>query len=380
MISIKSLRKGAGTAAPQAAAPAGLFVPDEPARADDLSDVTDVLEAGAQPASQPSAATSFNPGLTKRNLGHLFSRKKPSGASGSDETATVEDAVEVLVQPGQADALDPTEGAKPQAEKKLSWKERRALKANTVSTGAVSLPIQIIMGYLPEVSNKDAVDYAMGMCEKYVTQQGLAYFYVTKYDRGFIYEVHEGGDGRAYGPEIAAFFSGKPLSRDEAPLTVVLNTATRKVEVQQQREGVSVVLLPESSEQRPTEGLLPRASMKPAVSRRQGLLVAGAVVLVSGVLMATLTGYFFRLQGYQAPPAPVIDHITSRNLPHVQWELASKRLPPKENVRAFRFENGAWQAPELFSSPPRPPATTAATPVPEARTTPAAPTTPAATN
>jgi hypothetical protein len=233
-------------------------------------------------------------------------------------------------------------------------KRKRFFGKKTAAPGAalaepLNVPIQIIMGFLPEVTSRDAIEYAIGMSEKYVVQQSLAYFHATKYENGYLYEVHEGGPGKAFGPEIAKLFASKGAYRGDEVTRVTLATSARMVEITRLRLGLSAVLLPESSVQAATEGLVPRVMMTSAIPRRTAILYAGVGLLVSGVLMATLSGVFFRLKGYSAPPAQANDVISVRNLPHIQWERLSAQLQPGDRVKALKYENNNWRT-ELFPS------------------------------
>lgn len=210
----------------------------------------------------------------------------------------------------------------------------------------VVAPIQVFMGYLPEVSERDALEYAMGMADKYVTQDGLTFYAATKLGTGYLYELHEGGAGKSFGPEIVRWISEAGPFNPENPGVLHVRTATRTLEVTREREGVAVVLLPDEAElgESPV-WVTPRKSMRPGVPRRIGMLYAGIGLLVSGTIAAVLTGYFFRLQGYAAPPAQPVVTISAEVLPMSQWT----KVENLEHVKALRYKDGAWQAPEIYT-------------------------------
>lgn len=311
----------------------GLFVSSDSAQEATATHVEEVLVVDA---AEVSSSGSRQPPVKS-----LFSGKKTTSSAGA-----VEDAAEVIpVASEGADAVN-VDTAQASGVRRFGFGKRTAMK----SDGPVfeELPIQVIMGYLPEVSARDAMDFATGMSEKYVVQQGLAYFHVTKFERGFIYEVHEGGPGKAYAPEIAKYFASRGAYRADEPLSVVIRTAGRMVEVTRQREGLAVVLLPESSTVAPTDWLVPKARMTVAVPRRKGMLYFGLALMASGVVLAGLNGVFFRLQGYsEAPPQP-IDIVTPRFLPHLQAPVLEKAFNDGARVKALRFRDGAWQPLELY--------------------------------
>lgn len=226
-------------------------------------------------------------------------------------------------------------------------KPGKPVKRDKAAKGPVFdvLPVQVLMGYLPEVSERDALEYAMGLSDKYLVQEGISYFAATKYGPGYIYEVHEGGSGKAFGPEIARYFQSVGPFNPQAPEVVYIGTAQRIVEVTRERVGLSAILLPESTEAVPSEWLRPKKAMRPGVPRRKGMLVAGILLLVTGTLAAATTGVYFRLQGYAPAPAQPIERIQVGNLPSQQWDV----LMRTQHVKALRYADGAWQAPEVYT-------------------------------
>ena len=210
----------------------------------------------------------------------------------------------------------------------------------------LSAPIQVFMGYLPEVSARDALEYAMGMADKYVTQEGLTFYMATPFGNGHIYELHEGGSGKAFGPEIVKTFQEAGPFSVETPQVLHIRTALKTLEVTREREGLSVVLLPDETELGgDARWVTPRKAMRPGIPRRTGMLYAGIGMLVSGTLAAVLTGAYFRLQGYAEPPAQPVVNISSDVLPVKQWN----RVMGLENIKALKYSDGKWQPPEIYT-------------------------------
>lgn len=317
------------------------------------SDTGHPASASIEPTTEEPTMAGFpaeEKAKPKKGLKNLFSRKKAE----QPEDASV--VVSQAEQSGQSEpSVESYEVSQPEEASAMPKRRFGARKPKVgpavaaFSERPVELPVMVLMGYLPEVTSKDAMDYALGMAEKYLTQVGMAFFYVTKHDRGFIWEVHEGGPGKAYGPEISAKFGGNRLAgANGVPLKVVLDTATRKVEVSQGVEGLTAVLLPQGSTELADTSLIPRQNMTPAIPRRKGLLIMGALVLASGVLVSTLAGYFFRVQEFAAAPTRPIATVDAKLLPHLYWKNASLGLRPEDRVRAMRFEKGAWQPMDLY--------------------------------
>lgn len=285
------------------------------------------------------------------------SRQEPTFDAHAIEDAEVKQATALFLPDGQVGAAtEPTKkkglfgrlfGKRaPKTEPSKAPRSARARKPEAPH----AVPIQILMGYLPEVSERDALEYAMGVADKYVTQVGLAFYAATKFGGGYIYEVHEGGSGKAYGPELVRHFAEAGPFQADSPQVVHIKTAQRMVEVTRERESIGVVLLPDDTSVQVPEWLRPKKAMTPGIPRRKGMLYAGIGLAVSGTLAAGLTGAYFRLQGYAPAPAQPVVAVSSDVLPSQQWaHVRAVPLAGGEYIKALRFKNGAWQAPEVSS-------------------------------
>lgn len=270
-------------------------------------------------------------------------------SAAENETATPEEAVEALPAPPvgkRAQAL--------QAVRSAFGKMKRSSSAATHKT--TSLPLRIIIGYLPEVSERDAREYAQGMAEKHFEQMGISFFQAFKHASGFAFEAHEGGPGKAYLPAIMEYFDAQGPYRLGENHSVTLRTSTRMVEVQRLRDGLAAIVLPEASEAVATEWLQPSKAMVPGLNRRTLFLYAGMGVFATGLLAMLLSATVFRLQTYQESPPLKVESINANNLPRSQWSRI-EAVPPNSYVRAIRFRNEKWEAPDIVTETPAAPAT-----------------------
>ncbi len=277
-----------------------------------------------------------------------------------------EGAVTTELEPERASALSRARQAVATrvsaAREKLSHGRFSSRKASRPKYSAI--PIRVIMGYLPEVSERDAREYALGMAEKHFEQIGMAYFAVFEHERGFVYEIHEGGDGLAYAPEILKYFESQGPYRIGEHVSVHLRTATRMVEIERLREGLGALVLPESSDAQQTEWLVGTDKMEQALNRRTGLLLAGAGLFVTGFAAMLVAAFLARYQPYEEPAPVQTEYINAQDLPLSQWSrLESVQAP--NYVRALRYRAGKWEAPEVATD------AAAATPAPVTPTTPA---------
>lgn len=210
------------------------------------------------------------------------------------------------------------------------------------------LPIRVIIGFLPEVTSRDAREYAMGIAEKHFQQVGLVYFDTFEYENGYAFEVHEGGEGKAYLPSILAHFRNSGPYHEDADIHAVLESATRKIQVLRLREGLSCLVLPENSETPVSDWLHPSKPLTPALHRQKGLFLAGVIVFASGLLAMTATAVFFRLQGYLPAEPQLIETISTVNLPRSQWPQLEAALSRGERVKAIRYKGEKWDKLELW--------------------------------
>lgn len=226
-----------------------------------------------------------------------------------------------------------------------SVKKQKRLKGRGGEAIAVR-PIKALMGFLPEVSYKDAKEYAQGIAEKHFEQIGLAYFEAFKYKSGYVYEAHEGGGGKAFAPAIIKYFDTLGEYKAGERHSVVLPTSTRMLEVERTREGLVAIMLPESSDVSPTEWLHPEKSMTPGLHLRTSFLLAAGVVFITGVIAMLSSGVLFRIQPYDVPLAPPEDRVSVASLPLSQWARI-ERVTGNFYVTAIKFENNKWLEPIL---------------------------------
>lgn len=227
-------------------------------------------------------------------------------------------------------------------------------RKRAIKTEFRKLPVRVIIGYLPEVSERDALEYAIGLAEKHFDQLGLAFFDAFKFDNGFVFEIHEGGSGRAYVPKIIEYFEATGPYDAENPVSVVLKTGTRRVEVQKARSGLVSVLLPESSTAEPSAQIEATSAMQPALNKRTGFLVVSAALFVTGFAAVMTAAFIARFQPYEAPPERPVEQISAASLPLNQW-FRVEAVPPGSYVKALRFRNQRWEAPELGAEVPEAP-------------------------
>jgi len=306
-----------------------------------------------------------------KNVGHPDAAIEPSVEEGapvmplSEEAAAVAHSVPLDASPGAGMTKLPDTADKssreapavqavdsPVAEPASTGKGKRrgfsfGRSARETEKRKVSaVPIRILMGYLPEITERDARDYALGVAEKHFEQPAIAHFDAFKYENGYAYEVHEGGEGFAYLPEIIRYFQEQGPYRERETAAVVLRTGTRMVKVIRQRVGLQAVLLPESTPLETDDWPPSGEKLQSALNQRTGFLVAGAGFFVAGFFALIVGSMMTRYQPYDSPAPPAVTTVDYEQLPIAQWSKV-QGLPPNEFVSKLAYDHKHWLQPVI---------------------------------
>lgn len=217
-------------------------------------------------------------------------------------------------------------------------------KANEKKRKFQELPIRVFLGYLPEVTERDAREYALGIAERNCEQISLVYYDAYKMADGFAYEVHEGGNGRAYLPEIIEYFASKGrFEKGGEADSVYIRTATRMVQVERTLGGIQAFQLPESASETASDWLEGTSKMTAAIQTLKGFLVVGAALFTTGFLAMTMS-LVSRIQPYDSAPEPVVERATDGfNLSPLSRWTTLQSVGAGEYVKALRFTKGKWE-------------------------------------
>lgn len=219
-------------------------------------------------------------------------------------------------------------------------------------------PIRVIVGYLPGVGERDALEFSLGVASKHFDQESITYYEVFPYETGFVYELHEGGSGKAFMPEIirrlhegemafreaklvALKTGGTPPDESTLQRSFVIPCATRLVQVSKTHEGLTCILLPESTKLLPDYTLLSKESMRPALDKKVGFLMFGAGVFITGFLAMVLAGTFFRAQPFTPVQHEDLPRSFQKTVYGKYLELRD-RVGQDQVLKQAVFKNGAW--------------------------------------
>lgn len=205
------------------------------------------------------------------------------------------------------------------------------------------VPLQLLIGWLPKVAVKDARIYVTGLAEKHCNSIRDSGFLLVPFDNGWAYEIHEAGQGRAYLPTILKAFA--EARKAETPLEdverYVLETSTRRVQIELQPEGFTAVHLPESALTVPSSGVESDTRLNTLMPERRVVLFIGGAILAAGVL-SFAASLIWKYQPQLSPSAPVVSYGKG-SLAYDQWNtLISTPTPPGTRVVKLEYSKGKW--------------------------------------
>lgn len=230
-------------------------------------------------------------------------------------------------------------------EKKPRWKKKskvdKPAKGKAHGHHAVDgpRPIKVLVGFLPDSSEKDTYFYMLGLAQKNLDSENIGWAGMSRFENGYAYEIHEGGAGRGYLESILSHFRSLPPFSAEETHRAYIRTATRTVRVERTPSGLYSVMLPESDATPQSTWLITGKKLAPLVEKRTGLLLGGLVIFLSS-LMALMGGYATRYQPYTATFVN-IERVPVKKLPHSQWSRLTS-LPAGDYVMALKFEKNEW--------------------------------------
>lgn len=239
-------------------------------------------------------------------------------------------------------------------------KHKLKLKVPKRAPVIVEPPLRVLVGFIPETSERDAVEFALGVAGRHCTAIDNSMYQVFKWQGGYAYEVHEGGSGNSLLPAVLAEFDRKvspsELEAGAAPPAVVafLAAGLRGLKVSRTPTGFAAVALPEDQEVVQSEFVQPGKSLRAVTPRRYGMLISGAIVMGLGAL-AFISANLGRIQPYEAPPAKVVVTPNIDNLPLGQLPDMLSKMEQGATVTGLEYKAGKWTI-----------ASTAATPAPVA--------------
>jgi len=195
-----------------------------------------------------------------------------------------------------------------------------------------SIPIRVVIGFLEDVQARDAEAYATGFIARHFEAHDRCYWVTKKLGNGYLYEIHEGGDGYAFLPDI--------IKALETTNSVYIPTSSRYVKIERRDGKIVSLLMPEGHDAEITAGIKCTEKMTPYVGYAKHWLFIGLAIFVLGVATAGVGGFVNNMTLItQVNPANQ-KQVTLKELPTEQWK--SLHVPQGKYMAALRFENGRW--------------------------------------
>lgn len=226
-------------------------------------------------------------------------------------------------------------------------------------------PNTVLFGYLEGVERKDAEAYARGFARRTLATAERVWYHTESIYTGFLYEVHEGGAGRSFLPELITALEAEPAGTVLVPsgrrvfeLTVrngrptgALLSEERSSKVQRQ---IALVLPAEKTGGNPYGLMMPATAplghvrfravrpttrMKRLASETSQAALVGIGVLLSGLsLLAMGAGsYLWSLRQAGGPRG-----VEFEQLPHRQWPAVVSAAAGAAYVTKLEFKDGKW--------------------------------------
>lgn len=287
----------------------------------------DMMEDVAEPAQASGRRSEPH---DRRHRLFSFRRKRPrsAGVIGPDKTASspLESAIAV---PSEAGETVPPTRARPTGMSRRS--SRRGFP-----------PIQVLIGWIGESAQRDVFEHARGFAQDHMESLETAWIAMAEFRGGTLFEVHEGGNGQAYLPDLI-----EELSRDpEQVLWVPSGTKLNRVVTLSLVEGrpFSMMLNEADSARVRASGQAPIER----TGRMRRMAPRGTVVLVVGASLFTIALGSLGASAYLSAaidqqPLPALSY-NAETLPHGQIVTLSTALREDRWVSRIVFENGAWRA------------------------------------
>lgn len=266
---------------------------------------------------------------------------------------TAKSVIDTVAEPVAEPLGQENAGRSPKHQVKASWfsrsgkggdrgKSDRKKVRRTPSSGRGNPPIQVIIGWIAESNRKDVIEHARGFAADHIETLASAWISVSPFRDGHIFEVHEGGSGLAYMPDIIEQLTRDPDQVVWVPSGTVLN---RVLTIRIAEDHVFSTILTEA------ESALVRSSGQEPLQRTGRmvrLVPKGTGALATGVALATVgavtligAGYYSSMINQQPLPSRTFN---PENLPHSQIIRLSEGIRDDRWVSRIVFEDGQWRA------------------------------------
>ena len=204
-------------------------------------------------------------------------------------------------------------------------------------SAGMHLPIEALIGWIPRVDDeKDAIEYTKRQIEIQFSTPEISWYAVAPFDNGYLFEIHHGGGGKGYLKSLVENLRADPDGEYWIP------SGNRAVRVVMQEGEPLALVLPEDDARRLVQSGHPplhaTLSLKPAVSKGQGMLNFGAAMAGVGAVFFIGSAIFYAAA---ANPGPSVRAVDFAALPHAQWGMAAS-AGVEEIVSKLEMKSDKW--------------------------------------
>ena len=235
-------------------------------------------------------------------------------------------------------------------------------------------PNTVLFGYLEGVERRDAEAYARSFARRTLATAERVWYHTESIYTGYLYEIHEGGSGLSFLPELITAFEAEPAGTVLVPsgrrvfeLTVrngrptgALLSEERSVKLQRQ---IAVVLPAEKTGGNPYGLMLPAAApasqirfravratkrMKRLASETSQAALLGIGAMLTGLAMLAVGSgaYLWSLRHGAGPRG-----VEFSQLPHRQWPAVVSAAAGAAFVTKLEFKDGKWTVETAVEKP-----------------------------
>nr|WP_250808042.1 hypothetical protein [Neorhizobium tomejilense] len=212
-------------------------------------------------------------------------------------------------------------------------KEKKPKAEKPKKAGRSEAPVTVAIGWLETDSPKDARAYARGYVQQRFMAHEESWYSILRFHGGFLWEAHQGGDGKGYIKSAAKALENDPggehwfRSGDRAYRIIMQDG---KPFPHQMPADKSVVLLNSGTAQ-----LDRNHSMVPYTKKGTGWLASGIVLASSATLFFAGSLVFY---GLAYNPGPSVRATDLASLPHMKWHMVSN-VGVEEIVQKLQLQN-----------------------------------------
>jgi uncharacterized membrane protein YhaH (DUF805 family) len=182
---------------------------------------------------------------------------------------------------------------------------------------AAGRPQNLIIGYIEEITKKGLKEYIIGQTYKYFPSPHYTVYRIEKYNKGYIYEIHDGGKKLTHLKRVKEEF-------DSGENEIILKTAGNYVKVAKSGHKLDCMILQDSDFEYGDEEVkiidaFDMAKMEEAVPLGAGTFLAGLMFLSFGIISLFLAVLFkYGLLNQEEEPVEKIVELSQ--MPHEYFE------------------------------------------------------------